>query len=77
MTAVTTIFGRAASFIPLILLSLGLDIVVVVAVFRPTPARQAIVERIGSAITNLGLAASGLVARDDEQQPEMGPGVGL
>ena len=66
MTAVTAIFGRAASFIPLILLSLGLDIVVVVAVLRPTADRQDMVERIASAITNLGLAASGVVARDDD-----------
>jgi hypothetical protein len=67
MTTLTAILGRVASFIPLILLSLGLDIVVIVGVLRPTAERLAMVERIGSAITNLGLAASGVVAHGDDR----------
>jgi hypothetical protein len=41
-----------------------------VAVLRPTADGQAIVERIASAITNLGLTASGVVARDDDHSPK-------
>jgi hypothetical protein len=60
MTAVATVFGRVGSFVPLIVLSLGLGFVAVVAVLRPTAERQAMVDRLAIAIRDLALAASGV-----------------
>lgn len=59
MTAVASVIARAAMVVPLTLLALGLVFVVVVAVIWPTPERQAMVDRLGSAIKDLGTVISG------------------
>src|ERR1035438_3766706 len=55
----TAIARSAAAVLPLTLLSLGLVFVVVVAVLRPTTARQEIVDHLGSMIKDLGVVIAG------------------
>lgn len=60
MSAFVTVLARsAAALVPLTLLALGLIFVVVVAVLWPTPARQAMVDRLARAIRDLGAVVAG------------------
>jgi hypothetical protein len=60
MSAIATAIVRsAAAALPLTFLSLGLVFVVIVAVLRPTPDRQAMVDRLGRAIKDLGMVIAG------------------
>jgi hypothetical protein len=59
MSAVAAVIARAAMVVPLTLLALGLVFVVIVAVIWPTPERQAMVDRLGCAIKDLGMVISG------------------
>lgn len=59
MTALAMVIARAAVVVPLTLLALGLVFVVIVAVIWPTPERQAMVDRLGCAIKDLGMVISG------------------
>jgi uncharacterized membrane protein YvlD (DUF360 family) len=53
IAVVTVVVHSAAAALPLILLALGLFVVVVVAVLRPTPERQAMVDRLGKSIKDV------------------------
>jgi hypothetical protein len=68
MSALGVVISRAASVVPLTLLSLALAFVVIVAVIRPTPEREAMVDRLGSAIKDLGAVISGADARPPVQR---------
>lgn len=69
MSATAMIFARVASFVPLILLALALVFVAVVAVLRPSKNREAMVERLGAAMRDLVLAASGLTGACSHPAP--------
>jgi hypothetical protein len=74
MTATATIFARVASFVPLIILALGLAFVAIIAVVWPSEARQAMVDRLGAAIKDLVLAASGLTGASVHPAASRNPG---
>jgi hypothetical protein len=59
MTALDAVISRVAAVIPLTLLALGFCFVLIVAVLRPTPARQEMVDRLGKAIKELGAVIAG------------------
>jgi hypothetical protein len=61
---------RGAAVVPLTLLALALGFVVIVAVIRPTPARQAIVGTLGRIIKDLG----GVIAAGHDQRLTPRPG---
>lgn len=61
---------RGVAIVPLTLLALALGFVVIVAVIRPTPARQAIVGTLGRTIKDLG----GVITGGHDQRLTQRPG---
>jgi hypothetical protein len=53
IAVITVVVHSVAAALPLILLALGLFVVVVIAVLRPTPQREAMVDRLGNSIKDV------------------------
>lgn len=69
MSTLAAVISRAASVVPLTLLALALAFVVMVAVVWPTPERQAMVDRLGGAIKDLGSVIAGKPVDDPGKVP--------
>ena len=62
MSDLGAVIARIATVVPLTLLVLALGFMVVVAVIRPTPERQAMVDHLARAIKEVGAVILGRTA---------------